>query len=414
MKKRIIHISLLVFTVAVLMTAFAAASHAYTASSSVQKQSSERVTLWSGREYKGRSRRLTVGEYPSVPIKVRSIDIPSEYVVYAYTGENFTGREYFLVDSTEKLFRYDFGRGFTVIPGIKSLKVYMTESRSIDITNLTDKAKDRIIHDYAPRIYLAVDDPYEPVSMEYVFEHFHVETDSNGSNRLVTNEEPERPFEIIDTYYGDLETAKAYAFWITGKKGSYIDIAYFQFCAMDSGKFIHLIRHMAGGHPGDWEHFTIRFLVYKSGKRTYMRPVKAAFAAHTFSENEPWEGLEMYDSTHPIVYCAYGTHGMYPHTGEYCYMDLSPVEQLVDVCTKGRPWDIWKKNRMETFELDCGKSCRALAGSPWAELFGYGEEGEPTESIETWGNKSKFPPFLNGGPAGPQHKTEMKNKNEFK
>ncbi len=387
-------------------------AHAVSFDSDMQYQTENKVAVWNKKDYDGESQIIGIGEYPSVDFKVRSITVPQEYVVYAYSEENFGGEEYILKDSVDKLFSISIHNGITYYKNFKSFKIGLIESDAVDITSLNDKKKNDIMKDYAPRIHMAEGDPYEAVSMDWTFEHFDRVMDSNGDSRLVMKEKIDGPFDICETFYGEQETAAAYAFWVE-KENNYVDIVYFIYCPYDSGKYIWLLNCMVGGHPGDWEHFTLRFLKYEENGREYLRPVKTAFAAHTFAEIEPWENLEMYDDTHCIIYCAAGTHGLYPYADTYVYMNFVVV-QLKDECSKGEIWDLWLPGKLETFELVPEESCRALAGSKWASAFDYDVENPDSLATLYWGNESSYPPFMNSGPQGPQFKTEMTSKSSFK
>lgn len=411
MKKLFKTVLLFVLTV-IAASAFAASASALSFDSENQWQTDKSVTLWSKKEYEGSSKEFGIGEYPSVDFFSMSIEIPQEYIVYAYSGENFTGDEYVFSDSQKSYLRYDFGIGVTFIKGIKSMKVGIIESEAIDITALDDAKKNQIMIDYAPRIWMAEGEPYGAASLEFVYDRFERVADDDGQYRLVMKDEMSSPFEIIDLFYGDHENSAAYAFWIE-KDGGYIDISYFQYCPFDSGKYIWLLNCMVGAHPGDWEHFTIRFITYEKNGRQYMRPVKAAFPAHTFAVVESWETLEKYDDTHSEIYCAAGSHGMYPHAGDHVYTDVI-ILKLVDECSKGEAWDLWKPGKLETFEHVPMEGSRALAGSKWAEAFGYDVKNPDGIAVHFWGDKSSFPPFFNGGPEGPQYKSELKSETAFK
>lgn len=402
-----------VFAVTVTVLAFVGLSaSALSYDGDLQYQSESRVALWSKKEYKGKSLEFGIGEYPSVDFRARSISVPQEYVVYAYSEENFGGNEYILNDSVDKFFKINLSGGIFYMKSIKSIRVGIIESDAIEITEINDVLKNQIMIDYAPRIHMAQGDPYEAVSMDWTFEHFDRIMDSDGNSRIVMKEKIDGPHDICETFYGEQETAVAYAFWVE-KENNYVDIVYFIYCSYDSGKYIWLVNNMVGGHPGDWEHFTLRFLTYEENGKKYMRPVKTAFAAHTFAEIETWEDLEMYDKTHCTIYCAAGTHGLYPHIGTYTYMNFVVVK-LQDVCTKGEAWDLWLPDKLETFELVPEESCRALAGSKWASAFSYDVENPESLATLYWGNESSYPPFMNGGPQGPQFKTEMTSKTSFK
>ncbi len=397
------------FFVAVILMSLSA--NALTLDENMQYQTENRVTLYSETEFEGKSAQYGIGEYPSLEIRSNSIAIPQEYVVYAYTKENFEGEEHILNESEKSYLRYEFGKGLTKIFRIRSMKVYLIESEAFEITSLNDAMKNQIMIDYAPRIHMAEGDPYEAVSMDWTFEKFDRVMD-DGIGRLVMKEKIDGPFDICETFYGDQDSAVAYAFWID-KEYNYIDVVYFIYCPYDSGKYIWLINANAGGHPGDWEHFTMRFLTYEENGKQYMRPVKAAFAAHTFAHIRSWEELEMYDDTHCRIYCASGTHGLYPEAGTYVYMNFLIV-QLKDECSAGEEWDLWEEGNLETFELVPRESCRALAGSKWAEAFSYDYDNPDSLATKSWGNRSSYPPFMNGGPDGPQFKTEMTSTVSFK
>lgn len=399
----------LVFVTVIIASVSASAE---TFNSEMQYQTENKVTLYSRRDYKGRTKEYGVGEYKSLDIYSDSISIPQEYVVYAYTRENFKGQEFILNESESSYLRYDFGKGFTKIFRIKSMKVALIESDAVDISNVDDAQKNQIMIDYAPRIHMAQGDPYEAVSMDWTFDRFDRVMDENGDSRLVMKESIDGPHDICETFYGDQDSAVAYAFWVE-KENNYIDIVYFIYCPYDSGKYIWIVGNNVGGHPGDWEHFTLRFLKYEENGKTYLRPVKSAFAAHTFAEIVSWEDMEMYDETHSIIYCAEGTHGLYPHIGTYVYMNFVVVK-LKDVCSQGKEWDLWEEGKLETFELVPEESCRALAGSKWAEAFSYDHENPDSLATLYWGNESSYPPFMNGGPQGPQFKTEMTSLTSFK
>lgn len=410
--KRIIKLSAALMLIFVSLIVTDICASAASLDSSLQYQTENRVALWSKKDYEGTSTEFGIGEFPEISFRSKSISIPQEYVVYAYSKENFEGEEYVFYDSQSAYLRYDFGLGLTYIKGIKSMKVALIESEVIDITELDDEKMNQIMLDYAPRIWMAEGEVYGAVSLDFVYENFNRVQDDNGEHRLEMKAEMNSPFEIIDLFYGDQENSKGYAFWIE-KKGNYIDISYFQYCPFDSGKYIWLLDSMVGAHPGDWEHFTLRFLTYEEDGCTYMRPVKAAFPAHTFAMVESWENLEKYDATHCEIYCAAGTHGMYPHAGDHVYVDLLIV-QLVDECSKGEAWDLWNPDKLETFEHTPKVGSRALAGSKWADAFSYDIENPDSIAVKCWGDRSSFPPFLNGGPEGPQYKSELNSTTAFK
>ena len=50
----------------------------------------------------------------------------------------------------------------------------------------------------------------------------------------------------------------------------------------------------------------------------------------------------MFEGTHAIVYCATGSHGMWPDTGRHEYLKLSNGYTLVDQASSGTSWYTWE------------------------------------------------------------------------
>ena len=138
----------LVITVTVLITVIIFAelsAYAVSFDNSVQYQTENMVALWNKKDYDGESQIIGIGEYPFVDFKVRSITVPQEYVVYAYSEENFGGEEYFLNNSVDKLFSINIHNGITYYKNFKSFKVGLIESEAVDITELDDEKKNQIM-----------------------------------------------------------------------------------------------------------------------------------------------------------------------------------------------------------------------------------------------------------------------------
>ena len=220
---RFLIIIAVMFTVVILSELCA---YAVSFDSGLQYQTENMVVLWDKNDYGGESQIIGIGECSSVDFKVRSITVPQEYVVYAYSEENFSGEEYILKDSIDKLFNISIHNGITYYKNFRSFKVGLIESDAVDITELDDEKKNTIMTEFAPRIHMADGDPYEAVSMDWTFEHFDSVMDSNGDSRLVMKEKIDGPFDICETFYGEQETAAAYAFWVE-KENNYVDIVYF-------------------------------------------------------------------------------------------------------------------------------------------------------------------------------------------
>lgn len=391
------------------------------------------VTLYSEENYEGQSKAFGVGDYPDVAFTSKSIDVPAEYSVTAYSGKNFTGKEYKIEYGKEKYFsigmgegNYKFILGINNIKAIKSMKVSLVESEGFEADiNLTDAQKNEILIKYAPRIYMAKDDPYEAASLEYVFANMTATDYTMELNDPITLK---NPLEIKDYFYGDNSTAVAYAFWVE-KEGGYADLSYFQYCPYDSGKYIWFLGTNLGRHVGDWEHVTIRLMRYELDGKTYMRPVKVAFNIHSGGITyHNWEDVEFAGKNHIQVYACEGSHGIYNCEGTHNYVDFGFVK-LNDPCSKGTALDLWDESRMETFEFmapidnEQGErintvEARALAGSEWAYIFNWTKDGEHEDAIHRWGTSPSVGDISLAGlygssPSGPQHKDELTSRYSF-
>ena len=81
---------ILSLTLIVLTLVFAnMTASAITFDADMQYQTENMVTLYSKKNYKGKSVEYGIGEYSKLDINSNSISVPQEYVVYAYTRKNF-------------------------------------------------------------------------------------------------------------------------------------------------------------------------------------------------------------------------------------------------------------------------------------------------------------------------------------
>ena len=81
---------ILSLTLIVLTLVFAnMTASAITFDADMQYQTENKVTLYSKKNYKGKSVEYGIGEYSKLDINSDSISVPQEYVVYAYTKKEF-------------------------------------------------------------------------------------------------------------------------------------------------------------------------------------------------------------------------------------------------------------------------------------------------------------------------------------
>ncbi|XP_045139261.1 uncharacterized protein LOC123520762 isoform X2 [Portunus trituberculatus] len=110
-----------------------------------------------------------------------------------------------------------------------------------------------------------------------------------------------------------------------------------------------------GNHVGDWEHVSIKF---KGSEPTHMYVSAHTFGAYytydaknhrfIYEDEDTREGISMspvypkiihFAGSHPILYSAKGSHGLWGAEGTNQYNSL-PL--LQDETGKGTPWKIWK------------------------------------------------------------------------
>ena len=117
-------------------------------------------------------------------------------------------------------------------------------------------------------------------------------------------------------------------------------------------------------HQGDWEHVTLKFV---GGEL-----VGAWFSAHGESRWHSAGTLEHHDGR-VVVYVAKGSHGAYPHPGEYPLL-----------------FGVKDKTQGGGVELETWQKLAALEAQPWKNFVGaWGEVGELSHTT---------------GPLGPWHK----------
>ena len=92
-------------------------------------------------------------------------------------------------------------------------------------------------------------------------------------------------------------------------------------------------------------------------------------------------------ATHPVVYAAWGAHGLWQYPGEHIYTH-TPVGTLSDWTGEGTAWDTWLNLIAFDFDTKLG-----LGDVAWPTWMGedYGDQGagdsDPSSGpIYRWGN----------------------------
>ena len=264
---------------------------------------------------------------------------------------------------------------------------------------------------YAPRVWLAPGEEYMPSSVDWAFERLvRFRNPEDGRYWVRTRQALDSPSDdSLAVFAGHLASAPVYAFWVD--KGEVVDLVYFFFYPYKRGK--EILDTMWGNHVGDWEHITVR--LERSSGGAALEPRQVYISAHDFGGAYPWESLEKVD-THPIVYAAKGSHGVWKDPGNHEYKDLGLLGDLVDHCGEGTAWDTWE--RLEAFDFAAKQGLGDTVWPVWmgSDFENPGSGADPTDPasgpIYRWGNTkegcgAEFVSGecrLNDGPTGPNSK----------
>ena len=230
---------------------------------------------------------------------------------------------------------------------------------------------------YAPLIVLAKDEKYLPSSIEFFAPNVHFTggglsgTITNpqgalsGDNHLTTVQKMSGPDQILPFFHGQ-DPGKApvpvYVSFYKAASGA-LNVQYMTLWPYNWGKNVCLSaapkdhclakRHQMDNHVGDWEGMTIQL---KGDKLVGVRvgAHSASSIGFTFKAgaggkcpNEGGSGdlnktfplscVEL-RGTHPVVYSAWGSHGIWGTPGDHNYQTLPTGERLVDHTSKGIEW----------------------------------------------------------------------------
>ena len=99
--------------------------------------------------------------------------------------------------------------------------------------------------------------------------------------------------------------------------------------------------------------------------------------------------------THPIVYAADGSHGIWPNVGRHVYKSLPNGDTLVDHTGNGVSWNTWQNVKIVAYKKD-----RNYVGE-FNFINFWGRWGNPKRSCGI-AEKISGECILNNGPGGPQ------------
>lgn len=310
---------------------------------------------------------------------------------------------------------------------------------------------------------------YFPSSVDWSFEHlyrnwFTVVSPSLplASWWLFTEEAMGSPSAVLPYFHGcdgsstsspcSLADVPTYVFWdevevdVAGESVVVHDLIYFFFFPYNRGK--EVLGTIYGNHVGDWEHVSVRLTPqWDESNGWLLKPAQIYLSAHDFGRNYGWDqittevGYELFlpvvlrqasaspsagvaqsvqialDSlssplaTHPIVYAAWGAHGLWRDPGQHIYAH-TPVGTLSDWTGAGTAWDTWLNLIAFDYDTESG-----LAGSTWPVwmsqdyLNQFNGDSDPASGpIYRWGNYEWDCNIITGdcrlenGPTGPVDK----------
>lgn len=281
-----------------------------------------------------------------------------------------------------------------------------------------DNVKLHMLSTYAPRIYLDANESYYPSSVEWAFPQM-IRVNRNGNWWLYAKERLSSPSDnSLELFKGDrnLRNVPVYAFWVPDKAGGFTDLVYFMFYPYNRGK--KLLDSVWGNHVGDWENLIVRL------DRNYA-PQSIFLSQHDEGQKIAWNIVGK-TGTHPVVFAARGSHGLWTAPGDHLYRNTS-VGALYDSTSAGAAWDTW--NNIVAFDF---RWKRGLGASNWPRWMDKdyavnpnsprnGNSDPASGAIFRWGNGENgcggvFKIYkevsgnncrLNDGPTGPIDKADL-------
>jgi hypothetical protein len=301
---------------------------------------------------------------------------------------------------------------------------------------LSDSQKAEILETYAPRVWLSGWHPnhpegeiYYPSPVEFSFLHNRrTWVLGDTDNWWLETYEDFGPSDRLKYFYGcdgdvnpcQLSDVPVYAFWdevddvlIGSVAYDVVDLIYFFWFPYNRGK--EVLDTVFGNHVGDWEHVSIRLIPEwddGSGKWEYI-PYQIYLSAHNFGETYSYYDITRVAGTHPVVYAAWGSHGIWKDEGDHNYEDVVIVfitYHLIDYTSEGTAWDTWEY--IEAYDYD---NQAGLVGNAWPTWMSddydnpeLGYTDPASGPIKRWGNVKDGDFFgyyrLTSGPTGPVDK----------
>ncbi|WP_164860793.1 Vps62-related protein [Parasedimentitalea marina] len=236
-----------------------------------------------------------------------------------------------------------------------------------------------LLRKYAPTVYLAKGEDYNPSSVDWAFPYL-VRVRRGDKYWLYTKQELDSPTDgDLEVFKGQGANATVYGFVV--RKAAVYDLVYFTYYPYNRGKHIKLLNDSVfGNHVGDWENVVVRL-------DQNLNPTAVYLSQHDKGEMVAWADIPKSADTHPIVYAAAGSHGYYSSPGNHQYHSNPP---LVDETSVGTVWDT--QTNLVGFNFNAKQG---VAGSNWPEWMNVSQPLSNSSPINTapgagpiyrWGN----------------------------
>ncbi|XP_019640456.1 PREDICTED: putative vacuolar protein sorting-associated protein TDA6 [Branchiostoma belcheri] len=229
---------------------------------------------------------------------------------------------------------------------------------------------EQIVKKYAPKVWLAKGETYNPSSVAFHLQNVKV----YDGNRAFSSTPSTLPTCSVNCYMSSnqhLDEASDRLPFFSGERvtsshqppvyavakqitPTTTDIFYWMFYPYNRGKRVcigvRILGSCVGGystfghHVGDWEHMKIRL---ENGQ-----PISIYVSAHDFGGEYYWDAASQTynkpgdivrtDGTHPVLYSAKGSHGLWSTPGTRTYKSIPINNKLQDETSAGTAWDTWK------------------------------------------------------------------------
>ena len=236
-----------------------------------------------------------------------------------------------------------------------------------------------LLRTYAPMVYLAEGEDYNPSSVEWAFPYL-TRVRRGDKYWLYTKQNLDSPTDgDLDVFKGQGANATAYGFVV--RKAAVYDLVYFTYYPYNRGKHIEMLDDsIFGNHVGDWENVVVRL-------DQNLNPTTVYLSQHDQGEMADWSAISKSAGTHPIVYAAAGSHGYYSSPGNHQYHDDPP---LIDETSAGTAWDT--QTNLVGFDFNAKKGVGGSNWPMWMNVSKQLSNSSPKETdpsagpIYRWGN----------------------------